>query len=170
MITETERNWYALYVKSRHEFVVESELRRKEIDTFLPYVRLERRWRDRKKLVDFPLFPGYLFVYIHGRPEECLKVLRTRGALRIVSSEAGCPTVVSTHEIDSLRLVVESGEDVDIYPHLREGTPVRVRRGPLAGAEGIITNKLDQYRLVVNVDLLGRSVGVKIHADDIESS
>jgi transcription termination/antitermination protein NusG len=170
MTTETDRNWYALYVKSRHEFTVESELRRKEVDTFLPSVKLSRQWKDRKKLVDFPLFPGYLFVWIHESPEDYMNVLRTRGAVRIVSSEAGRPTPVPSGEIDSLRLIVESGEAVDIYPHLREGTPVRVRRGPLAGAEGIITNKLDQYSLVVNVDLLGRSVGVKIHADDVESA
>jgi transcription antitermination factor NusG len=170
MITETDRNWYALYVKSRHEFTVESELRRKEVDTFLPSVRLARQWKDRKKFIDFPLFPGYLFVYIRERPEEYVNVLRTRGAVRIVSSEAGCPTPVSSEEIDSLRLIIESGQSVDIYTHLSEGTPVRVRRGPLTGAEGFIVKKLDQYIFVVNVDILGRSVGVKIYADDIESA
>jgi transcription termination/antitermination protein NusG len=170
MISETNRNWYALYVKSRHEFAVESELRRKEVDTFLPSVRLARQWKDRKKFVDFPLFPGYLFVYIHERPDEYRNVLRTKGAVNILSSEAGLPTPVSPEEISALKLIIESGQNVDIYPHLREGTPVKVKRGPLAGAEGIISNKMDQYIFVVNIDLLGRSVGVKIYADDIESA
>jgi transcription termination/antitermination protein NusG len=170
MITETDRNWYALYVKSKHEFAVESELRRKEVNAFLPSVRLSRQWKDRKKFVDFPLFPGYLFVFIHARPEEYMNVLRTRGAVRLVSGEAGCPAQVSSEEIDALRLIMESGESVDIYPHLREGTPVRVKRGPLTGAAGLIIKKLDEYIFAVNVDILGRSVGVKIYADDIESA
>ena len=170
MITETDRNWYALHVKSRHEVTVESELRRKEVDIFLPSVRTARQWKDRKKFVDFPLFPGYLFVFIHARPEEYLNVLRTRGVVRLVSSEAGCPAQVSSEEIDSLRLIIESGQSVDIYTHLSEGTPVRVRRGPLTGAAGLIVKRLDQYIFVVNVDILGRSVGVNIYADDIESA
>lgn len=170
MITEKDRNWYALYVKSRHEFTVESELRRKEVNTFLPSVRISRQWKDRKKLIDFPLFPGYLFVSIYARPEEYLNVLKTRGAVRLLSTKAGCPVQVSFEEIDSLRLIIESGQSVDIYPNLREGTPVRVIRGPLTGAAGLIVKKLDQYIFVVNVDILSRSVGVKIYADDIESA
>jgi transcription termination/antitermination protein NusG len=170
MIIEKDCNWYALYVKSRHEFRVESELRRKEVKTFLPSTIISRQWKDRKKFVEFPLFPGYLFVFIHARPEEYLNVLRTRGAVRLVSVEAGSPAPVSSEEIDSLRLIIESGQSVDIYPHLREGTPVRVKRGPLTGAAGLIVKKLDHYIFVVNVDILGRSVGVKIYADDIESA
>ena len=57
---------------------------------------------------------------------------------------------------------------MDVYPHLKEGNPVRIRRGPLSGAVGIINNRVDQYIFVVNVDILGRSVGVNIYADDIE--
>ncbi len=165
-----DRNWYALYVKSRHEFIAESELRRKEINTFLPFVKIVRQWKDRKKLLDFPIFPGYLFVSVYARPEEYLNVLKTRGAVRLLSTKAGFPTPVSPDEINSLKLIIESGQSVDIYPHLSEGMPVRVRRGPLTGAAGLIVKKLDQYIFVVNVEMLGRSVGVKIYADDIESA
>ena len=168
MTTETERNWYALYCKSRHEFTVESELRRKEVDTFLPSVRVARQWKDRKKFIDFPLFPGYLFVRIHERPDEYVHVLRTRGAVRIVSSEAGCPAPVSSEEIESLKLIIKSGQALDIYPRLKEGVRAKVRRGPLAGAWGVISEKLEQYTFVVNVDILGRSVGIRIDAADIE--
>ncbi|MEJ2685564.1 MAG: hypothetical protein P8Z71_14370, partial [Candidatus Sulfobium sp.] len=73
-------------------------------------------------------------------------------------------------EISSLKLLVESGEDFDIYPHLREGERVRVIKGPLAGAEGVLDVKSDQYRFLVNVELLGRSIGVNIYADDIEAA
>jgi transcription termination/antitermination protein NusG len=161
--------WYALYVKSRHEYVARGELVLKGIDTFLPSVKRLRQWKDRKMMVDFPLFPGYLFVSIEAKPEEYRNVLRTRGAVQLLSAEVGCPTPVSQEEIDSLRVVIESGQHIDIYPNLKEGAPVRVKRGPLKGAAGIIGNSVDQYIFMVNIDILGRSIGVKIYADDIEA-
>jgi len=167
---DADRNWYALYVKSRHEFVTQGELSRKEITSFLPSVKRIRRWKDRNKLVQFPLFPGYLFVYIKGRPDEYTNVLKARGAVHLLSTETGCPTPVSSEEINSLKIMIESGQAIDIYPSLKKGTPVRIKRGPLAGAEGIISSKLDQYIFAVNIDMLGRSIGVHISADDIESA
>jgi transcription antitermination factor NusG len=166
---DANHNWYALYVKSRHEFVTESELVRKGINTFLPSVKILRHWKDRKKFADFPLFPGYLFVYINAKPEKYLNVLRTKGAVHLLSTEIGCPTPVPTEEINSLKLIIASGQQLDIYPHLKEGSIGRIKRGPLKGAAGIIRNKADQYIFTVNIDILGRSIGVKISADDIES-
>ena len=168
MMSESH-NWYALYVKSRHEFVTESELRRKGIEVYLPAVKRLRWWKDRRKIIDFPLFPGYLFVYIQKRPEEFLNVLKTKSVVTLLSSDPGCPTSVSSEEIESLKLLIESGKELDIYPHLKEGTRVRVKRGPLKNAEGILKKKEDQYMLLVNIELLGRSVGVKIYADDVEA-
>ncbi|MGQ9570933.1 MAG: UpxY family transcription antiterminator [Thermodesulfovibrionales bacterium] len=161
--------WFALYVKSRHEFFTNSELNKKGIDTFLPSVKRCRQWKDRRKLVDFPLFPGYLFVHIYPHPKEFFNVLKTRGAVNLVSSESGCPTPIAPEEISSLRLLLESGKEFDVFPYLKEGTKVRVRRGPLKGAEGVLRKKEDQYIFVVDLKLLGRSVGVRIYADDIES-
>lgn len=71
-------HWFALYVKSRHEFVASSELKQKGIETFLPSVMKLNQWKDRKKLVEFPLFPGYLFVHVPPSPEEFLNVLKTK--------------------------------------------------------------------------------------------
>jgi len=161
--------WFALYVKSRHEFFTNNELRKKGIETFLPAVKKWRQWKDRKKLVDFPLFPGYLFVHIYPNPERLLDVLKTKGAVDLLSTELTRPTPVSSEEIHSLRLLIESGKELDIYPHLKEGIGVRVRRGLFKGAEGILQEREDQYIFLVNIKLLGRSVGVKIHADDIET-
>ena len=163
-------NWYALYVKSRHEFFTRDELIKKGIDTFLPSVIKLRQWKDRRKHVECPFFPGYLFVCISPYPEDFLKVLKTRGAVTFVSLEPGQPTPVQPEEISSLKILIESGEELDIYSHLKEGTKVRVRRGPLKGAEGVLKKREDRYIFNVNVDLLGRSVGVKIYADDIEAA
>ena len=170
MITGIDINWYSLYVKSRHEFVTFEELKRKGIEAFLPSARKFRQWKDRKKLVDFPLFPGYLFVHIQPNPEEFLKVLKSRGVVSFVSLTPGHPTSVPLSEVTCLKLMIESGKELNIYPSLKEGSWVKVKRGPLKSAEGILTKKDDQYMFMVNIKLLGRSIGVKMYADDLEVS
>jgi transcription antitermination factor NusG len=160
--------WYALHVRSRHEFVARDDLRRRGLETYLPVVSRLRRWKDRKKAVDFPLFPGYIFVQLADGAGSFLPALRTRGAVRLISLVPGEPTAVDPVEFHSLRTMVESGLEVDIYPHLTEGTPVRVARGPLTGAQGVLRSREGDHLFMVNVELLGRSVGVRINGDDIE--
>ena len=161
--------WYALYVKSRHEFVTQAELLRKGIETFLPASRKLRQWKDRKKWIEFPIFPGYLFVHVPPHPEAFLNVLKTRGAINLISIQPGHPTPVPPEEIDSLKVVLESGRDFDVFPGLKEGTRVRVKRGPLTGAEGTVTTRNEQSIFLVTIELLGRSIGVNIYADDLEA-
>ena len=166
----TLTNWYALHVKSRHEFVVSGELQRKGIETFLPSVTRLNQWNDRKKQVEVPLFPGYLFVSIAPEPGEFQNVIKTRGTVMFISLSPGCPTPVAPEEIESLKILLGSGERIDIYPHLQEGTPVRVTRGAFRGARGILKQKQDQHVFLVSMELLGRSVAVKMHADDVEAA
>lgn len=161
-------NWYAAYIKSRHEFVAEKELSKKEIETFLPVVKKLRTWKDRKKWIDFPLFPGYLFIKTIPSYENFLNILITRGVVTLISSDIGIPIPIPDDEINSLRLMLESGRDIDIYPNLKEGSRVRIKRGPLTGAEGTLKIKDEQYMFLVNIDILGRSVGVKVYAEDLE--
>lgn len=164
-----ELNWFALYVRSKHEFTVQDELAKKEIETFLPSVKKLSRWKDRKKFIEIPLFPGYLFVYISPQPDEFRKVLKTAGAVNLVSFLPGQPAAVSVQEIDSLRIILRSGKDFDIYPELKTGSRVRIKSGPLSGAEGVLREKETYFLFLVNIEILGRSIGVKIHPDDIEA-
>jgi transcriptional antiterminator NusG len=165
-----QANWYALWVKSRHEFVVSQELSRKGIDHFLPVVAKVRQWKDRKKIIDYPLFPGYLFVHIVPEADRFLNVVKTRGSVSFISLEHGDPTSISPEEIDSLKIMLESGEEIDVFPALKEGMAVRVKRGPLRGAIGVLAKKENQHMFVVNIDILGRSVGLKIYAEDVEQA
>jgi transcription antitermination factor NusG len=167
---ESHRHWYALRVKSRQEFVVSDGLRRKGIEGFLPSVKILRQWKDRKKLVDVPLFPGYIFTRLNSGSMQNMEVLRTRGAVDFVSFCSGHPAHVEDEEIASLRLLVENREDLDIYGHLKEGCHVQVRKGPLKGAKGCLVKKEDRFIFVVNINLLGRSVGVRLYADDLEEA
>lgn len=162
--------WYVVYVKSRHEFVVQDELVRKGFEVFLPSVRKSSQWKDRKKMIEYPLFPGYVFVNVLAYPGAFLDVLKTRGVVAFVSLEPATPTPVDADEISSLRLLIGSGKNVDIYPHLKEGTRVRIKNGPLLNAEGVLNKKDNDYIFSINVELLGRSVSVKISAQDIESA
>jgi len=161
-------NWYAVYVKPRHEFVTQGELYKKNIETFLPTYKSMRQWKDRKKWINFPLFPGYLFVSVVPHPESFLFVAKTKGVIKVVSSGSGHPVPAANEEIDSLRIVIESGLDFDVHPCLSEGTPIKITKGPLKGAEGVIIKKLEQYMLRVNIEILGRSVGVDVSGDHLE--
>ena len=165
MMTE---NWYALRVRSRHEFVTSEELTRKDIENFLPSVSRLRQWKDRKKTVDFPLFPGYVFVHLDPRPGAFLDVLKTRGSVCFVSLEPGHPTSISPVEIASLRAMLMSGEQLDVFPAFKEGTAVRVKHGPLLGTVGILARREGRQMFLINIAILGRSVGLKISAEDVE--
>jgi transcription termination/antitermination protein NusG len=160
--------WYAVYVKPRHEFATQAALYKKNIETFLPTYKSMRQWADRKKCIDFPLFPGYVFVNILPDPENFIYVSRTRGLINIVSSQDGNPWTVSDDEINSLRIIFESGLPFDVYPHFIEGTKIKIMKGPLTGAEGIIMKKDDTRMLQVNIDILSRSVGIEICSDYLE--
>jgi transcription antitermination factor NusG len=164
-------NWYVIYVKSRHEFAVRHELSRKGVETFVPHVKRLRHWKDRKKLIDFPLFPGYVFVRFGFDPETYLSILKTPGIVTFVSLEGSAsPSCVSDSEMHSLKVLMESGKEIDSYPHLKDGMRVRVKAGPLRTAEGILLKKEDQHMLLVNLVLLGRSVGVRVYADEVEAA
>lgn len=143
---------------------------RKNIETFLPTVQRLRQWKDRRKLLNFPLFPGYLFVNIIPDPQNLVSVLKTTGAVRILSTPNGKPIAVPSQEIDSLRLMVENDQDLSVYPFLREGARIRIKTGYLRGVEGVLAVKGNQYMCIVNIEILGRSVGIKIHAGDLEAA
>lgn len=168
-MNSNDLNWYVIHVRSRQEFVVFAELCRKGVEAFLPSITKLRQWKDRKKPVKFALFPGYLFVHTAPHRDGCLAVLKTKGVVTFVCLERGSPTPVPLEDVTSLKSMIDSGAEIDIYPHLKPGAKVKVKRGPLSDAEGILVRKENRTLFVVNIDILGRSAGVEISADDIEA-
>ena len=160
--------WHAVHVRSRHEFQVFERLTKKGIEAFLPRVERLRKWKDRKKLIAFPLFPGYLFVHITKRAEDKLSVLKISGVVRLLCSVPGEPDPIPDEQIISLKTLVENKEELDPYPYLDEGERVRIKRGPLTGVEGIFVEKLDKHILVLSVDVLRQGVALTIDASDVE--
>jgi transcriptional antiterminator NusG len=157
--------WFAVWTRSRHEQVVRTQLDEKRITAFLPTVARWSRWKDRKKKVDFPLFPGYLFVRCD--PADRLAVLKCSGVVSIVSVN-GEPAPVPDQEIDSVRTLVESTLPYDPCPMIKKGAMVEVSHGPLKGVVGRLTRKGAQDRLVLSVDLIGQAVSVQVDAADVK--
>ena len=164
---ELTPGWYALYTRSRAEKAVHDELNKKGVEAFLPMTRRLRQWKDRKKWVDFPLFPGYLFIQIVPSPEERVRVLKVKGAVHILGLNPHTP--IPDPEIESIRRLLEHPELLDPHPFLEVGRRVRVVRGPFIGVEGILLEKRKKSRLVVAVSLLKQAVSTEVDADDVEA-
>jgi transcription antitermination factor NusG len=156
--------WYALYVRSRHEKVVESGLKGKGYSAFSPFYRTKRKRVDRIVAIDVPLFPGYVFC--HFDSNKRLPILTTPGLVRIVGPGNG-PEPVDDIEIASIRTLALSGHPVQPWPFLRSGQRIRLQAGPLIGAEGIFLRVKDEYHLVVSITLLQRAVSVVIEKDAV---
>ena len=163
-----EPEWYAVHTRSRHEFQVSKKLVIKGVETFIPTVERLRRWKDRKKMIAFPLFPGYVFVHISKNSQEMLNVLKVKGVVRLLSSIPGEPEPVPDEQIDALKKFLENGQELDPYPYLKEGKRVRIKAGPMRGIEGILVEKTNRHMLVLSVDVLKQGVALKIDAADVE--
>ena len=162
----TQPQWFALWTRSRHEQVVRDQLERKTIDAFLPTITRWSRWKDRKKKIDWPLFPGYCFARFD--PADALPILKCTGVVNIVSFD-GKPAPIPDYELDSVRLLVGSELQYDPCPMIREGMMVEVMHGPLKGVVGRLMRKGAHARLVLSVDLIGQAVSVEVDAADIRA-
>jgi transcriptional antiterminator NusG len=160
-------SWFALWTRSRHEQVVRQQLEQKHIEVFLPTITRWSRWKDRRKRIDWPLFPGYCFARFD--PDDPLPVLACTGVVSIVSFE-GKPAAIPAGELDSIRLLVGSELQFDPCPLVHEGQMVELVHGPLKGVVGRLVRKDAQHaRLVLSVDLIGQAVSVDVDAADVRA-
>ena len=157
--------WFAIHTRSRHEKTVHGELTRNGLEAFLPTIARWSRWKDRRKKVDWPLFPGYCFARFDT--SASLAVLKCAGVVTIVSTE-GRPAPISAREIDGIRKLVSSELQYDPCPLIKEGTMVEVVAGPLRGVVGRLVRKGAHARLILSVDLIGQAVSVEVDAADIK--
>ena len=160
--------WYALYTRSRFEKKMLGELTDRNIEVFLPMREVLSRWKDRKKRVWLPLFPGYIFVNHINTPENRYKILNIPGAVRFVGHE-GHAEPVPEEQIQSVRKFLESKISMDPYPYLKKGSRVEIIAGPLKGIQGILIKKRGRFRFVLQVDLIRQAVSVEIDASDVRA-
>ena len=163
---EGQPAWYALYTRSRFEKKLMSELSDRSIEVFLPMREILSRWKDRKKRIWIPLFPGYIFVHQVDTPANRYRVLNVPGAVRFVGFNS--QTVpIPQEQIDGVRRFLEAKLAVDPYPYMKVGRRVEVIAGPLKGIQGTLVQKKARFRFVIQVDLIRQAVSVEIDASDV---
>jgi transcription antitermination factor NusG len=163
--TDTSLNWYALHTRSRHEKRVAERLVAQSLEMFLPLHRSRHTWKNGVHVnVDLPLFPCYLFARasIHDR----IRLLQHPGVLGFAASSIR-PTVISDEEISILRTATEQLK-AEPHPYLNNGDAVRIVSGPLTGMQGILTRRKQEYRVVLSIEALMRSIVVEVSEFDIE--
>lgn len=162
-----DSSWFAVQTKPRHEKKVSLELAEKGVHSFLPLHRTRRRWSDRCKWVDLPLFSLYVFVRMAPDAEVRNRVLRTFGVVRFAGA-SGHGTPVPDEQMESLQAMVEQRIPLTPYSYINVGERVRIRGGALNGVEGVLVAIKDERRLVVSVDLIQRSVAVQLDGFEVE--
>lgn len=157
--------WCVLHTRHQHEKSVATILANKGFQIFLPTYSALHRWSDRKRHITLPLFPGYIFFV--DDMQRRIQILSTPGVHTIVTI-GRAPAVISEQEIAAIRRVVDSPLGVAPHPYLKNGDVVRIKSGPLEGIKGIVSREKDVFRVVLSVEMLGRSAAVEIDSTSVE--
>jgi len=160
--------WYAIRSRSNFEKKIAIDLEGKGVEHFLPAYEEVHQWKDRKRTVSMPLFPGYLFARFVDEPGLRRKVLMTSGLVQILGNVAG-PEPVPDRQIADVRALLDARLPCFAHPLLREGMRVRVVRGALAGMEGLLARVKNRSRLVISIPLLNQSVAAEVNTWDLET-
>jgi transcription antitermination factor NusG len=163
------RVWFAVHTWPRYEKKVTAELNKKTIEVFLPLKESTHRWSDRRRIVQVPLFPNYVFVRIPERIDVRVAVLRTNGVTNFVGS-TGTGTPISESEIESVRKVLQRGIPCEGHPYLRIGDRVRISGGSLDGVEGILVGKNQDLSLLVSISIIQRSLAIRVAGYRVEAA
>lgn len=163
---DRERQWYAIQTRAKHEARVAGALGRDGLAAFLPTVKEVHRWTDRNKIIEIPLFPGYVFLHAATTQPLYIQVLRLPGVLRWIASR-GEPISIPEFQMAAIRAVLANKVPVSRHPFIRVGQRVRVRGGCLDGIEGILMGHNDKGKLLVSVELLQRSMAISLAGLDV---
>jgi len=162
---EFSANWYAAYTHSHHEKRVASHFTGRQIESFLPLYATRHRWKNRCEMkLELPLFPNYVFVRIDAR--ERVRVLEVPGVVSLVGFGRTLAPLPD-FEIEALRSGLGRLK-IEPHPYLVIGEWVRIKCGPMAGMEGVLVRKKNNFRVVLALDAIMQSVAVEIDADDLE--
>jgi transcription antitermination factor NusG len=158
--------WFALQIRHSHDLIVPTLLTAKGYEILAPVYRSRRRWSDRFKEIDTPLFPGYVFCRFDPASHSTVPVVTTPGVLKILGF-GGKPEPLDAREIESVRLAAQYGLSPRPCQYLPIGSKIRIVRGPLFGAQGILRRIKNKELLVISVTMLQRSISVEIERSSI---
>ena len=168
LMTE-EPAWYAVWLRSNYEHTVNRQLSAKGFEPFLPEVHTWSKRLGERRAIRAPMFPGYLFVRAALDKHRYIDLLKVQGVVRVLEDGWTRLTPVPDTEIAAIQQIAAAGVTVFPCAHLRGGERVRVLEGPLTGVEGIfVHDRPSKGRLVVSVDMLGRSIAVEMNAAGVE--
>ncbi|OQX28093.1 MAG: transcriptional antiterminator [Desulfobacteraceae bacterium IS3] len=159
--------WYALHTRSRFENVVTEGLDKKKIEVFLPKISVRSKRLDRKKIIQVPLFPGYIFVKSDLSPAHHLEIVKTAGAVRLIGTVKG-PVAIPEENIESLKIMVSSDQEIISGTRLEAGNRILVISGPFTGVTGTFVRYKSTDRVVVYIGALGQSAAVEVNEEDIQ--
>jgi transcription antitermination factor NusG len=160
--------WFAVQTRGRYEKKVRAELHEKGVQSFLPLFSEKRKWSDRQQLVELPLFPQYVFVRVAATAESRLSVLRTSGVKNFVGTR-GLGIPIPDRQTERIQTIIEQKIPYNPHLYLNVGKRIRIRGGALDGLEGILTAVNGDETLVVSVELIQRSLAVRITGFDVEA-
>jgi len=163
-----ESSWFAVQTFPRYEKKVTAELQEKSVQTFLPLIPATHQWSDRQRLVEEPMFPGYMFVRIVQSLNNRVAILRTKGVARFVGVR-GVGIPIPDDQIECVQTVLARGMPFGPHPFPGVGRRVRIRGGCFDGVEGILTAVNGNQTLVISVELIQRSIAVRVSGYQIES-
>jgi transcription antitermination factor NusG len=161
------KKWYAVHTRSRHEKAVAAQLRRRGVDTYLPLVEEIHRWSDRRKRVQVPVFPGYAFIHACESATTVATLAQIESVVRIVGAHPG-GTPIPDAEMEALQRLLSRNVPCVNHPFLQVGQRVRVRGGALDGVEGTLIAVKGATTLVISIELIQRSLAVRIEGYDVE--
>lgn len=159
--------WFAVQTRPRHEKKVSAELQEKGVSAFLPLISSKRQWSDRSRVVELPLFPQYVFVRIAQTLHTRVSVLRTNGVSNFVGTR-GIGVAIPDEQIERVQTVVTRGIPATPHAFLNVGKRIRIRGGALDGLQGILTAVNGDQTLVVSVELIQRSIAIRIAGFSVE--
>ncbi len=166
-IDAEEMKWYILYTMPQHEKKISAYLKKIGVEHYLPLIPKTRKWSDRTKVIEFPLFPGYLFTYTDWA-EGRIKALQHPGAKAYIRHQ-GEPAFMTGDEIENLKMLVEHSREIQSDPdtNFPPGQTVEVRYGPLKGVRGVVERVKNKNRIYVRVPMLNRMVSAEVDVVDL---
>lgn len=155
----SEKHWFALYIKPRHEFKAELQLKSVSIENYLPTYIVTKRWSDRKKKINEPLFRGYIFIY--ASEKERLIALLQSSIVRCISF-LGKPSIVPEWQINNLKKILNKSPEMIVSNKIEIGTSIKITEGPFKDVIGVVIETQEDKWLSVSVDLIHRSIMVRL--------
>lgn len=162
--------WYAVHTRSRHEDRAFLGLQQKSLNVFLPKIEVWSQRKDRRKKILIPMFSGYIFVELANIDNDTkLEVLKTFGVVRILGKPHGHePVPVPDYQIEAIQRIVSSKIEVQQFQYPKVGERAKIVNGPFQGVEGLVVKTdLERELFVITIDLLQRSVAIKLEGFQI---